>query len=115
LIGPANWLNTPRSFDALSGTVRVSGVRLTGFAASVVKIHDGQFIENTPGHYISGLYTSFSKLVPQATREPCFCGRRQAGLTTETRTRGISDFGTLGFRWAGKSLWNTDNDVEMAR
>ncbi len=115
LIGPANWLNTPRSFDALSGTVRVSGVRLTGFAASVVKIHDGQFNENTPGNYISGLYTSFSKLVPQATLEPYFFWRRQSGLTTETRTRGISDFGTLGFRWAGKSPWNTDYDVEMAR
>lgn len=115
LIGPANWLNTPRSFDAVSGTVRVSGVRLDVFAASVVKIHDGQFNENTPGNYISGLYTGFSRLVPQATVEPYFFWRRQSGLITESHTPGISNFGTLGFRWVGKTAFNNDYDVEMAK
>lgn len=115
LIGPANWLNTPRSFDAVSTTLRVKGIRVDAFAASVVKIHDGQFNENTPGNYISGLYTAFSKLVPQATVEPYFFWRRQSGLLTETKKPGISDFGTLGLRWAGKSLLHTDYNVEMAR
>ena len=38
LIGPANWLNTPRSFDGLSGTFRITGFKLDAFAASVVTI-----------------------------------------------------------------------------
>lgn len=115
LIGPANWLNTPRSFDAASATFRFGGIRLDAFTASVVKIHDGQFNEVTPGNYISGLYSSFSKLVPKAKVEPYFFWRRQSGLVTETKQPGISNFGTLGFRWVGKSVLNTDYDVEMAK
>ena len=115
LIGPANWLNTPRTFDGLSGTFRVKGFRLDAFAASVVKIHDGQFNENTPGNYISGFYSAFSKLIPQATLEPYFFWRRQSGLTTERHILGVSNFGTLGFRWVGKSPLNTDYAAEMAK
>ncbi len=115
LIGPANWLNTPRSFDAVSATFRAKGFRLDAFAASVVKIDDGQFNESTPGNYISGLYAALSNIIPRSTVEPYFLWRRQSGLLTETRQPGISNFGTLGFRWIGKSLLNTDYDVEMAR
>jgi alginate export protein len=43
LIGSADWLNTARSFDALRGVFRWDGFRVDAFAASVVKIHDGQF------------------------------------------------------------------------
>jgi hypothetical protein len=88
---------------------------LDAFAASVVKIHDGQFNENTPGNYISGFYSSFSKLIPRSSLEPYFFWRRQSGLITEKRSPGISNFGTLGFRWAGKSLFNTDYSAEMAK
>lgn len=115
LIGPADWLNTPRSFDAASATVRIDGIRLDAFAGSVVKIHDGQFNETTPGNYIYGLYSSLSKLVPRAKLEPYFFWRRQSGLTIQPGTLGITNFGTLGFRFVGKSLVNGDYDVEMAK
>jgi hypothetical protein len=114
LIGPANWLNTPRSFDAVSGTFRTTGVRVDVFGASLVKIHDAQFNEVTPGSYISGLYAGFSKLIPQATVEPYFFWRRQSGATADGAT-GISNFGTLGFRWVGKTPFNNDYDVEIAK
>lgn len=114
LIGPANWLNTPRSFDAISGTFRISGVRVDVFSGSLVKIHDGQFNEATPGNYISGLYTGFSQLIPQATVEPYFFWRRQSGASADGIT-GVSNFGTLGFRWMGKTPFNNDYDVEVAK
>ena len=115
LIGPANWLNTPRSFDAASATFSRKGFRLDAFAGSVVKIHDRQFNEYTNGSYISGLYSSFSKLIPQSTIEPYFFWRRQSGLITEVHTPGISNFGTFGFRWVGKAPLHTDYDIEMAK
>ncbi len=115
LVGPANWLNTPRSFDGAMGSIRATGFRLDAFAASVVKIHDGQFNENTPGNYIYGFYSGFSKLIPRATLEPYFFWRRQSGLITETKRPGAADFGTLGLRWAGKLARNTDYDLDMAR
>jgi hypothetical protein len=115
LLGPADWLNTPRSFDAISTTFRIASVRLDAFVGSVVKIHDGQFNENTPGNYISGLYSAFAKLIPQAAVEPYFFWRRQSGLTTETHHIGVSNFGTYGFRWTGKAPSNIDYNVEMAK
>jgi hypothetical protein len=115
LIGPADWLNTPRSFDAASAAIHINGITLDAFAGAVVKIHDGQFNESTPGNYIYGLYSSLSKVVPQAKLEPYFFWRRQSGLTVQPGTLGVSNFGTLGFRFVGKSLVNGDYDVEMAK
>jgi hypothetical protein len=115
LIGPANWLNTPRSFDAASMAIRTDGFRVDVFAASVVKIHDGQFNENTPGNHIYGLYSVFSKLVPKGSLEPYFFWRRQSGLTTETKKVSISNFGTIGFRLLGKLPQYLDYNVEMAQ
>lgn len=115
LIGPANWLNTPRSFDGASATFHVNGVRLDAFAASVVKIHDRQFNESTPGNDIYGLYSSFAKLVPDSKVEPYLFWRRQSGLTVEPGVLGISNFATIGVRWAGKAAGKTDYDVEVAK
>ncbi len=115
LIGPANWLNTPRSFDAASATFHINSVCLDAFTASVVKIHDGQFNESVPGNYISGIYSSLSKLVPKAVVEPYLFWRRQSGLLTERSTPGISNFGTAGVRWSGTLASSTDYDVEMAK
>jgi hypothetical protein len=115
LIGPANWLNTPRSFDGAIGSLRGAGYRLEGFVASVVKIHDGQFNENTPGNKIYGFYGGFSELVPNATLEPYFFWRRQSGLVTETARPGIEHFATFGLRWAGKFATSADYDLDMAK
>jgi len=65
LIGPANWLNTPRSFDSFSSTLRTNGLRLDAFAVSVIKIHDGKFNENMPASNIYGMYSSFSGSYPR--------------------------------------------------
>lgn len=115
LLGNANWLNTPRSFDGFRGTLRGNAYRLDAFAACMDKIHDGQFNECIPGSNIYGLYSTFSKLVPHASIEPFFFWRRQSGLKSEAGTIGIMQQGTFGFHWNVKPASGFDYDVEMAR
>lgn len=115
LIGPADWLDTPRSFDGARASFHAAGIRLDAFAASVVKIRDGQFNENTPGNNIYGVYADLPSIVPRTDVQPYFFWRRQSGLTTETGQPGISNFGTVGVRWVGKLPHNNDYDFEMAK
>jgi hypothetical protein len=115
LIGNTNWTNTARSFDGLRGTFHRGVYRLDVFAVSVVKLHDGQFDENTPGNNLYGAYVGLDKLIPKASVQPYFFWRRQSGLLTETGTQGVSDFGTLGVRWVGKLPAGFDYGMEMAK
>lgn len=115
LLGSANWINTPRSFDAVRGTWRSAGFRLDTFAGSLVKPHDNQFNEATPGSNIFGVYTVFSHLIPKSRFEPYLFWRRQSGLLTENKLGGIANFGTYGFRWKGKFTGDWDYGAEMAK
>jgi hypothetical protein len=115
LIGSADWLNTARSFDALRGVFRWDGFRIDAFAASVVKIHDGQFNEYVPGTLLYGLYASTPSMVPKATVEPYFLWRRASNIALETGGRGVMNFGTVGFRWVGQLPDHFDFGTEMAR
>jgi hypothetical protein len=115
LLGNANWLNTPRSFDGFRATYRGSSYRLDGFAACMDKIHDGQFNECVFGSNIYGFYSTFTKLVPKTSIEPFFFWRRQSALKTEEGVTGIMNYGTVGFHWSVKPATALDYDVEMAR
>src|SRR5438876_913535 len=95
LVGNADWLNTARSFDAVRGGWRHDGYSVDLFAASVVKPHDGQFNESTPGNYFYGVYGSLGKLAPQAKVEPYFFWRRSPFQLTETGSRGTLGFATV--------------------
>lgn len=115
LIGAAPWWNTPRAFDGLRGSFAGNGFRLDVLAASAVEIRQEQFDESIPGNNIYGFYTSFGKLVRNATIEPYFFWRRESGLATELGAPGVSNFATVGFRWVGKFPANFDYAMEMAK
>jgi hypothetical protein len=114
LVGSADWLNTPRSFDAIRATFHVSGYRLDAFASSVVNQRDGKFDRSNPGNNLYGVYETMEKLVPGATVEPYFFWRRAPNLVTEAAHQGNLNFGTLGLRWAGKLPGHFDYGTEMA-
>jgi hypothetical protein len=114
LVGSSDWLNTPRSFDAIRSTLHISGYRLDAFASSVVVPRDGKFDKSTPGNNFYGVYGTMEKLVPGATVEPYFFWRRAPNLITETAHQGNLNFGTLGLRWAGKLPDHFDYSTEMA-
>jgi Alginate export len=115
LVGSANWLNDPHSFDGARATFRGDTYQVDVFAACLDRIRPEQFDECTPGNDIYGLYTVFSKIIPNSKIEPYFFWRRQSGVKDEEAV--VSDLheGTLGFRWAGKIPNGFDYSVEMAR
>lgn len=115
LLGNANWLNTPRSFDGFRATYRGNGYRIDGFAACMDRIINGQFNECLSGSNIYGGYSAFSKLIPKTSIEPYFFWRRQSGLRSEAGPLGIMNEATIGFRWDVKPAAGFDYDIEMDR
>ncbi|HEY3745451.1 MAG TPA: alginate export family protein, partial [Gemmatimonadaceae bacterium] len=114
LVGSLPWANTARTFDGARGMYAGSSYRLDAFATSVVKVEQDRFDRNIAGNNFYGVYGSFTKLVPKAAVEPFVFWRRQSGLTTEAGVPGTINFGTLGFRAAGKLPSNFDYDAQMA-
>jgi hypothetical protein len=115
LLGNANWLNVPRSFDGFRATFRGNGFRLDGFAACMDRAINGQFNECVSGSNIYGGYSTFTKLIPKTSIEPFLFWRRQSGLKSEAGPLGIMNEATVGFHWAVKPAAGLDYDVEMAR
>jgi hypothetical protein len=114
LVGALPWANTARTFDGGRASFAGNGYRIDAFAASVVKVVQNKFDRNVAGNNFYGVYSSFSQVVPRSVAEPFFFWRRQSGLTNEVGARGTMNFGTLGFRGAGKLPANFDYDTQLA-
>lgn len=115
LLGNANWLNTPRSFDGFRATFRGNGFRVDGFAACMDKIVTGKFNKCVPGSNIYGGYGTLSKLLPRTSVEPFLFWRRQSGVKSEAGPLGVMNQATIGFHVGMKPAAGIDYDVEMAR
>ena len=104
LIGPLEWLNFSRTFDAVKLHYQQEKWWIEGFASSVVRIHESNFnnsdwTDTQNGHrqVLSGLYFSTTALPVQTT-----------DLYTlhlhEEALAGSTDFVTLGTRMKGDPL-----------
>ena len=117
LVGPLEWTNLARSFDAGRVTYKGKGWSLDGFASTVVVAERDRFNESDLGNatgtgrdqVFSGLYFTTNALEFQTTDVYAL------GLHEDTAT-GDTDFVTLGTRWkstAGRfGPW--DYDTEFA-
>jgi alginate export protein len=118
LVGPANWNNVPRVFDAVLTTVHLAGYRVSGFASAVVDSKDGSMDHHTQRNNFYGLYGSFTTVVPGATIEPYLFWRLSPlslSPVIEHGGRGKLDQKTYGFRWIGKFPATFDYGMEMVR
>ncbi|PWU00578.1 MAG: hypothetical protein C5B51_24950 [Terriglobia bacterium] len=104
LLGPTNWTNQARSFDAVRVTLRHLGYRLDLFSSSVVVPSTTAFDRPQAGNNLHGLYGGIEKLVPGAVIEPYLLWRVAPHI----------DFKTIGARWVGKIHGGIDYGVEMA-
>ncbi len=114
LVADPNWSNTGRTFDALRATFQHRGIRLDAFAASVVRMRDGEFNRRVDRDNFHGLYGSLERLIPNATIEPYLLWRLAPAVKGELGAAGRLDAKTGGVRWVGKLPVGFDYGVEVA-
>ncbi|MGI8605300.1 MAG: alginate export family protein [Verrucomicrobiales bacterium] len=115
LVGPGDWLNQSRTFDAIKFHFEQPTWSIDAFTSSVVKFNQGRFNESdwlddddTRSQFFTGIYFSTTALDFQTTDLYAFELHEEGAADT--------DFVTLGTRWKGnpKKLSGWDYEVEMA-
>ncbi len=117
VIGPSNWLNMGRTFDALRVSLRRGGYKLSLFASSVVVARDGAIDHHIQGNNLHGAYGSLENLIPHSTLEPYVLWRLAPGNVrlNENQGRGALNEVTVGFLWKGRFGPGFDYDIEIDR
>ncbi len=117
VIGPSDWVNAGRTFDAVRLDVHRTGYKVSLFASSVVVGVDGAMDHHLQGNNLYGVYGSFKNAIPKAALEPYVLWRlapANAGLP-ETANRGHLNEATIGLRLAGALPAAFDYEIEMDR
>jgi Alginate export len=71
LIGPLDWTNTSRAWDAVKLELGTADAKVDLFASSVVTVDSTRWINHhRQGFNIHGAYGSFKKVAPKAVLEP---------------------------------------------
>lgn len=115
LVGHVSWLNAARTFDGVKATFRSKTFQLDTFAASVVRILDGEFDKSGNGNRFVGAYGAAARLIPAAAVEPYVFWRADRNVATESGTPGDLSQTTAGVRIAGRLPASFEYDLEMAR
>ncbi len=115
VIGPSDWLNMGRTFDAVKVDFHPRNVKVSLFASSVIVARDGAVDHHIQGNNLYGLYTSFSHLLPHMTLEPYLLWRIAPAdvKLSEDAGRGHLNEVTGGARLAGTLRQSFDFDIEM--
>jgi hypothetical protein len=115
VIGPSDWLNMGRTFDAIRADLHHAGYNLSLFASSVIVARDGVIDHHIQGNNLHGAYGRLEKLLPRAALEPYVLWRvapAQLRLS-ENAGRGTLNEVTVGFRWQGRLPAHFDYEIEM--
>lgn len=113
IIGPSDWLNTPRFFEAVRLTLRHGRYHVDAFASSVIVVLPDNYSKAQPPNNLHGLYGGIDNLIPNSTLEPYVLWRLERGQRTEEGTLGNLDYKVGGVRWAGKVPALFDYNVEV--
>jgi Alginate export len=115
ILGSANWLNTPRSFDAARADVDWGKIHVAAFSAAVVNPVEGAFDHSKAGNDLHGLYGTISHVLPGATIEPYLLWHLGAGLKTEQGTAARRDTKTIAIRIARPAKDRIDYEAHLLR
>jgi hypothetical protein len=115
LIGPSNWLNVGRTFNAARVDLHPGDYKVTVFAASVVPGNNSDLHNAFPGNNLYGVYSSLSNTVPEATIEPYVLWRLAPDNPAfpETVGRGRLNEITIGMHMKGLLPDDFDYDAEF--
>ena len=116
LIGPLDWTNTARTFDAAKLEVKPhKNVKLDFFSASVVQNDPNRRIDLSPeGTNLHGFYGAVQNVIPKSTIEP-YVLWRTSPLVQGEGLRGDLDRYTAGFRLWSPDIQGWDYDVSFNR
>ena len=98
LIGPLDWGNTARVFDAAKLTLGKKDMSVDIFAASVVVNDPGNFNRRRDGENLHGIYGQLNKLFPKTTFEPYLLWKTSTRVLGEVGPLADADIYTAGFR-----------------
>ena len=105
LIGPSDWLNIPRTFDALKARFENEQFWVDAFTSRPVLANDDRFNVSNDYEYFSGIYGSTKALVPKNETQLYFLARNvekqsPAATTGSPQAGGASprDIYTVGAR-----------------
>jgi hypothetical protein len=117
LVGPSDWLNMGRTFDAVRLDIHHPGYQVSLFTSSVIIARDGVIDHHLIGNNLHGIYTTFDKLIPGAVFEPYVLWRVAPANVrlNENAGRGALNEVTAGLRWAGDLPSHFDYEMEMDR
>jgi Alginate export len=117
VIGPSNWLNQGRTFDAVRVDLHHPGYQVSLFASSALVSRDGVIDHHIQGNNLHGIYGSFKNLLPQTTIEPYVLWRVSPGNVSLSEDPGLGPLNEtiLGIRWVGNLPKGFDYATEMNR
>ena len=115
VIGPSEWTNVGRTFNAARADLHHPGYKVSVFAASVVPGENTDLHNALPGNNLYGIYGSFQKLIPKDTFEPYLLWREapSSSVLPETVGRGHLNEVTIGLHMKGTLPANFDYDTEF--
>jgi hypothetical protein len=108
LIGPSDWQNMGRTFDAVRLDLHRQWFRLSLFASSVIIARDGVIDHHNQGNNLHGAYGQIRRVIPRCTIEPYVLWRVAPGVRKMNEA-------TVGTRVVGDAPAGIEYDVEMAR
>jgi hypothetical protein len=115
VIGPSDWLNVGRTFNAARVNLHHPGYKISVFAASVVPGENTDLHNGFPGNNLYGVYGELHNILPKADFEPYVLWRvaPKSPELQETLNRGHLNEVTIGVHWKGDLPANFDYDSEF--
>ena len=115
LVGPLNWTNTARQFDAVKLTLGKKDMSVDVFAASVVRIDQHAPNRRRDGNNLHGIYGQLNRLIPKTIIEPYTFWKTTPRVLGENGSLGDADLFTSGLRVVRPLPGGFDSSMEMAR
>lgn len=114
LVGPLDWLNTARQFDAVKVNIGRKDLNIDLFASSVVVIDDDAFNRRRDGNNLHGAYANLNRLAGGGTLEAYGLWKTTPLVIGSGGRPGDADLLTTGFRYTRKLDGGFDVETEMA-
>ncbi len=114
LVGPLDWLNTARQFDAVKLNVGKKDLNVDVFASSVVVIDPSGLNRRRDGSNLHGAYANLNRLVGGGTLDAYSLWKTAPLVIGSGGRTGDLDLLTTGFRYTRKLDGGLDVETEMA-